>query len=77
MNNSHKLMALGLAFGLLGSTGAFARPTPHFENECLPCEKKMVPNHFPRAETSGATRYAHRPAVNADRDGWPANMLLN
>src|SRR6476620_917022 len=31
MNVSHKLITLGLVFGLIGSTSAFARPTPHFE----------------------------------------------
>lgn len=32
MNISHKLITLGLAFSLLGSTCAFARPMRHFEN---------------------------------------------
>ena len=35
MNISHKLITLGLVFGLIGSTSAFARPTPHFENGSL------------------------------------------
>jgi hypothetical protein len=40
MNISQKLITLGLAFSLLGSTRAFARPMPHFENGCLSYEKK-------------------------------------
>jgi hypothetical protein len=75
MNISHKLITLGLAFSLLGSTCAFAKATPHFENISLSYEKKKVASHALTARTSGATRYA-RPSANSDRDGWPANMLL-
>lgn len=40
MNISHKLITLGLAFSLLGSTSAFARPTPDFENGGLSYKKR-------------------------------------
>ena len=73
MNISHTLIALGLAFSLLGSTSAFARPTLHFENGGLSHEKKMVASHVPTAKAFGA----RPPAANADKDGWPANMLLD
>jgi hypothetical protein len=73
---SHKLITLGLAFSLLGSTCAFARPTPHFENGRLSYEKKTVPSHVPTARTSGATGYARRPSANTVKDDWPANMIL-
>ncbi len=72
MNISHTLIALGLAFSLLGSTSAFARPTPHFENGRL--SQKMVESHVPTAKTSGAIGYARRP-TNAVKDDWPADML--
>jgi hypothetical protein len=77
MNISHTLIALGLAFSLLGSTSAFARPTLHFENGGLSHEKKMVASHVPTAKAFGATDYARPPAANADKDGWPADMLLD
>ena len=76
MNISHKLIALGLAFSLLGSTSAFARPTPHFENDSLSYKKKTVESHVPTASTSGATGYARRPSANTIKDDWPNNMLL-
>jgi hypothetical protein len=75
MDISHKLIAVGLAFSLLGSTSAFARPTLHFENGGLSHEKKMVASHVPAAKAFGATDCA-RPA-NADKDGWPTDMLLD
>jgi hypothetical protein len=53
MNISHKLITLGLAFGLIGSTSAFARPTPHFENGSL--SQKTIERHVPTARTFGAT----------------------
>ncbi|SHH70241.1 hypothetical protein [Bradyrhizobium erythrophlei] len=73
MNISHKLITLGLAFSLLGSASAFARPTPHFENGRL--SQKMIESHVPTAKTSDATGYARRPSTNAVKDDWPANML--
>ena len=42
MDEHQKSITLGLAFSLLGSTCAFARPMPHFENGCLSYEKKTV-----------------------------------
>jgi hypothetical protein len=60
MNLSHKLIMLGLAFSLLGSTAAFAKPTPHFENGSRSCETRTAKGHAP----------------NADKDGWPADMIL-
>ena len=77
MNISHKLITLGLAFSLLGSTCAFARPMRHFENGGLSHEKKTVASHVPRANAFGATDYARPPSANADKDGWPADMLLD
>jgi hypothetical protein len=76
MNISHKLITLGLAFSLLGSTSAFAAPARHFENGCLSCEKSTATDHVPTAKTSGATGYAPRLSVKADKDGWPADMIL-
>ncbi len=76
MNISHKLITLGLAFSLLGSASAFARPTPCFENGCLSHRKKTVESHVPTAKTSGATGYAHRPSGNTVKDDWPNNMIL-
>jgi hypothetical protein len=77
MNISHKLITLGLALSLLGSTSAFARPTPHFENGCLSCKnkKETVESHAPTA-TCGATAYAHRPSASTTKDDWPDNMIL-
>jgi hypothetical protein len=74
MSISHKLITLGLAFSLLGSTSALARPTPCFENGCLSYKKKAVEGHVPTAKTSGATGY--RPSANTIKDNWPNNMLL-
>jgi hypothetical protein len=72
MNISHKLITLGLAFSLLGSTSAFAKPTPCFENGCLSYKNKTVESQ----KTSGATGYPRRPSANTIRDDWPNNMLL-
>jgi len=77
MNISHTLIALGLAFSLLGSTSAFARPTLHFENGGPSHEKKMVASHVPTAKAFGATGYARRPSANTDKDDWSADMLLD
>ena len=64
MNISHKLITLGLAFSLLGSTAAFARPAPN-----------TVESHVPIPKTSGVTGYARRPSANTVKDDWPNNML--
>jgi hypothetical protein len=77
MNINHKLITLGLAFSLLGSTCAFARPTPHFENGYLSSEKKTIASHVPTEKAFGAHADARRPSARADRDGWPADMLLD
>ena len=77
MHISHKLITLGLAFSLLGSTCAFARPMRHFEDGGFSYERKTVENHVPIANAFGATRNARPPSANADKDGWPADMLLN
>ena len=74
---NHKVLTLGLAFSLLGSTSAFARPTPHFENGRLTSEKETVASHVPTAKTSDATGYARRPPANTVKDDWPANMILD
>ena len=74
MNISHKLITLGLAFSLLGSTCAFARPMRHFENGGLSHEKKTVASHVPTAKAFG---YAGRPSACTDKDDWPADMLLD
>ena len=63
---SHRLMALGLAFSLLGSTCAFAKPTP---------EKEPVASHFPAAKTD-ATGHVRHSSSNPVKDDWPANMIL-
>jgi hypothetical protein len=76
MNINHKLITLALAFSLVGSTCAFARSTPHFENDRLSHEKKTVASHVPTARTSGETGYA-RPSANTVKDDWPANMILD
>jgi hypothetical protein len=73
MNISHKLITLGLAFSLLGSTSAFARPTPNFKGGRL--SQKTVHSHVPTAKTSGVTGYARRPSANTANDDWPNNML--
>ncbi|MCU1250971.1 MAG: hypothetical protein JWQ49_4000, partial [Edaphobacter sp.] len=54
MNINHKLIALGLAFSLLGSASAFARPTPHFEKGDRSYERRTVTDHFPITKQSGA-----------------------
>ena len=77
MNISHKLITLGLAFSLLGSTCAFAMPMRHFENGGLSHEKKTIESHVPIANAFGATHNARPPSANADKDGWPADMILN
>jgi hypothetical protein len=74
MNINHKLIMLGLALSLLGSTCAFARPTPHFENGCLWCKKGSVESHVPTAKTSSPPASARRPS--AMKDDWPHNMIL-
>jgi hypothetical protein len=65
---SQRLIALGLAFSLLGSTCAFAKPAP---------EKEAVASHFPTAKTSDATGYARHTSANTVKDNWPANMILD
>ena len=76
MNIGHKLITLGLAFSLLDSASAFARPMPHFENGRLSYEKKAVPSHVLTAKTPDATGHARRPSANTVKDDWPANMIL-
>jgi len=49
----------------------------HFENGGLSYEKKTLASHVPTANAFGATGYARPPSANADKDGWPADMLLN
>ena len=66
MNIGDKLIMLGLAFSLLGSTFAFAKPAPHLE-------EKTVTGHVP---TTGRSGYAHPPSSNAVKDDWSAEMLL-
>jgi hypothetical protein len=73
MNISHKFITLGLAFSLLGSTSAFARPTPNFKYGRH--SQKTVESHVPTAKTSGVTGYARRPSANTANDDWPNNML--
>jgi hypothetical protein len=77
MNISQKLITLGLAFSLFGSTCSFARQMPHFEKDCLSHEKKTDASHVPTARTFGATGYACRPSANTVKDDWPANMILD
>ena len=77
MNISHKLITLGLAFSLLGSTCAFARPMRHFENGGLSYEKKTLASPVPTAKAFGATGYARPPSASTDKDDWPADMLLD
>jgi hypothetical protein len=72
MNISYKLITLGVAFTLLGSACAFAKPTPHFQNNYLWHEKGTVERYVPTPRTSGRTGYARSP----DKDGWPADMIL-
>jgi hypothetical protein len=73
MNISHKLITLGLAFSLFGSTSAFARPTPPLDNGRL--SHKRIESRVPTAKTSGATGYARRQSANTVKDDWPNNML--
>ncbi|SHL82765.1 hypothetical protein SAMN05444159_6925 [Bradyrhizobium lablabi] len=73
MNTSYKLITLCVTFTLIGSACAFARPTPYFQNDYRWHEKSTVERHVPTARASGRTGYARSP----DKDGWPANMLLN
>jgi hypothetical protein len=77
MKMSHKLITLGLAFGLLGSTCAFAKPAPYFENDRLSHEEKAITGHVPATEISGATGYARLPSANAVKDDWPSDMILD
>jgi hypothetical protein len=74
MNIRHKLITLGLAFSLLGSTSAFARP--HLENHCLSCEKSAAKGDVPTMKASSAAGHARHLPANADQDGWPADMIL-
>jgi hypothetical protein len=76
MNINHKLITLGLALSLLGSTSALARPTPHFENGCLWCKKESVESHVPTAKTSSPPASARRPSASTMKDDWPDNMIL-
>jgi hypothetical protein len=73
MRISYKLIMLGLAFGLLGSAGASAKPMPHFHNLYLWHGRSTVARHVPTPRTDGTTGYARDP----DKDGWPANMILD
>lgn len=77
MNISHKLMTLGLAFSLLGSTGAFAKPSPYFENGRLSHEDRAVTQHVPVTEIPGVTGYARPSSAHAAKDDWPSDMLLD
>jgi hypothetical protein len=77
MKMSHKLITLSLAFGLLGSTGAFATPTPYFENGRLSHEEKAVTGHVPATELPGATGYARPPSAHVLGDSWPSDMILD
>lgn len=75
MNISRKLMALGVAFGVLGGTCAFARPTLHFENSRPSTKKNGIEERAPTAKPSGATGYAWGPpSINAIEDDWQTNM---
>ena len=65
---SQRLIVLGLAFGLLGGTCAFARPMPG---------KESVASHFPTTKTSDATGYVRRSPANTVKDHWPNNMILD
>ena len=74
MKMNHKLITLGLAFGLLGT--AFAKPSPYFENRGLSHEQRTVPRHVPTAETSGTTGRVRAPSPHPVEDEWPSDMLL-
>jgi hypothetical protein len=67
MTITHRLIALGLAFGLLGSTCAFAKPTP---------EREPAASHFRTAKTPDTSGYVHRSPDNPVKDNWPARMIL-
>jgi hypothetical protein len=75
MKISHKMITLGLAFSLFGSTCALARPMPHFKNGDLSYENPMAMNHGSRM-TSAASDHA-RPPSHAVQDDWPADMILD
>jgi hypothetical protein len=77
INHKFKLITLGLAFGLLGSPCAFARPMRHFENGGLSHRKRTLARHVPTEKAFGANADARRPSAGADRDGWPADMILD
>jgi hypothetical protein len=77
MKMSHKLITLGLAFGLLGSTCAFAKPSPYFENDRLSHEDRAVTHHVPATEIPGVTGYARPPSAHAAKDDWPSDMILD
>jgi hypothetical protein len=77
MKMSHKLITLGLAFGLLGSTCAFAKPSPYFENSRLSHEDRAVTHHVPVTEIPGMTGYARPSSAHAAKDDWPSDMLLD
>jgi hypothetical protein len=74
MKTNHKVITLGLAFGLLGSTGAFAKP--YLENRGLSHEESTVTRHVPTAETSGTIAYLRAPAAHAVHEDSPSDMLL-
>jgi hypothetical protein len=75
MNISRKLMALGIAFSVIGSTCAFARPALHSENVRLSSKKRTIQDHAPTAKSSGATGYAGGlPSINAIEGDWQTNM---
>jgi hypothetical protein len=67
MTINHRLIVLGLAFGLLGSTCAFAKPTP---------EKESAASHFRTAKTPDTSGYVHHSPANPVKDNWPARMIL-
>jgi hypothetical protein len=75
MKMNHRLITLGLAFGLLGTTCAFAKPSPYFEHR-LSHQQSTVTDHVPTAETSGTAGYPHAPSAHAVQDDWPSDMLL-
>jgi hypothetical protein len=76
MNINHKLLALGVAFGLLGGTTAFASPTLHCENGCRSYELRTDTGHVPTTELSGATGSTRHPSASVVKDDWPADMIL-
>jgi hypothetical protein len=75
MKMSHRLITLGLALGLLGSTCAFAKPAPYFENDPLSHQENAVSGR-PATEIPGATHYARPPSSHAVKDDWPSDMIL-